>query len=221
VLETGLLGEIATYEAHYDRYRPIVHDRWRDKALPGSGTLYDLGAHLIDQALFLFGTPETVWGEVRAQRKGAVTDDYFHLVLAYPQTAVILHAGSLVREPPPHFQLHGSKGSFIKYGLDSQEDALKAGKRPGDPGWGQDEARFYGELTTDVGELTIHSKVTTLPGHYEAFYQGMVEAIMQGKPAPVAPEDARNTILGIECALRSQREQRVIAFQEGGAKSIT
>jgi scyllo-inositol 2-dehydrogenase (NADP+) len=157
-----------------------------------------------------------------------VTDDYFHLVLAYPQTAVILHAGSLVREPPPHFQLHGSKGSFIKYGLDSQEDALKAGKRPGDPGWGQDEARFYGELTTDLGELTIRSKVTTLPGHYEAFYQGMAEAIMQGKPAPVAPEDARKTILAIECALRSHREQRAkmsgghfIAFQGGGAKSIT
>jgi scyllo-inositol 2-dehydrogenase (NADP+) len=212
LLQSRLLGELATYVAHYDRYRPIVRNRWRELALPGSGTLYDLGSHLIDQALVLFGVPESVWADIRSQRKGAQTDDYFHIVMNYPQQRVILHSSSLVREAPPHFQLHGSKGSFIKYGFDSQEDALKAGKRPGDPNWGQDEVAHYGELTVDVGELTIAGKVTTLPGRYEAFYQGMVEAIMQNKPAPVAPEEARNTVRIIECALLSQREQRAIAF---------
>ncbi len=212
LLKSGLLGDITTYEAHYDRFRPAVNDRWREQPLPGSGTLYDLGAHLIDQALFLFGTPETVWADVRPQRQGAQVDDYFHMALGYPQRRVILHAGSLVRETPPRFQLHGSKGSFLKYGLDPQEDQLKAGLRPGDASWGRDEAVLYGDVTLDVGDLVVKGKVTTLDGCYQAYYQGMVEAITEGKPAPVAPEDARNTIRVIECALQSQQEQRVIAF---------
>ncbi len=215
LLGSELLGDITTYEAHYDRFRPEVNDRWRDQPLPGSGTLYDLGAHLIDQALFLFGMPETVWADVRAQRQGAQVDDYFHIALGYAQRRVILHAGSLVRETPPRFQLHGSKGSFIKYGLDPQEDQLKAGLRPGDAGWGRDEAALYGDLTIDVGDLVVKGKVTTLDGRYEAYYQGMVEAITHGKPAPVAPEDAQNTIWVIECALRSQQEQRVITLTPG------
>jgi scyllo-inositol 2-dehydrogenase (NADP+) len=212
LLKTGLLGDISTYEAHFDRYRPLVKDRWRERAIPGAGTLYDLGSHLIDQALCLFGVPASVWAEVEAQRQGAQTDDYFHLVLDYPALRVILHSGSLVREPGPHFQIHGSKGSFIKYGLDSQEDALKAGRRPGDPGWGEDNASAYGDLTTDVGELTLQGKVRTLPGHYEAFYEGVVAALTEGKAAPVAATDARNTIRVIECALQSSRERRAIAF---------
>ena len=213
LLETGLLGELAEYEAHYDRYRPVVRNRWREQALPGSGMLYDLGAHIIDQALVLFGTPQTVWADVRAQRTGAVTDDYFHIMLSYPQRqTVILHSGSIVRELPPHFQLHGSKGSYIKYGLDSQEDALKAGKRPGASDWGRDDASQCGTLTVEVGDITINGKVPTLPGHYEAFYQGMVEAITNGSPAPVNPQDARNTIRVIECASQSSKEQRAIAF---------
>ncbi len=212
LLKSELLGDITTYEAHYDRFRPAVNDRWREQPLPGSGTLYDLGAHLIDQALFLFGTPETVWADVRPQRQGAQVDDYFHMALGYSQRRVILHAGSLVRETPPRFQLHGSKGSFLKYGLDPQEDQLKAGLRPGDAGWGRDEAALYGDVTLDVGDLEVKGKVTTLDGCYQAYYQGMVEAITEGKPAPVAPEDARNTIRIIECALQSQQEQRVIAF---------
>jgi scyllo-inositol 2-dehydrogenase (NADP+) len=216
LLQTDLLGEVNTYEVHYDRYRPTVNDRWRERPIAGSGTLYDLGSHLIDQALFLFGTPDSVWADVRAQRAGAKTDDYFHLVLGYPQQRVILHAGSLVREPGPHFQIHGSRGSFIKYGLDSQEDALKAGKRPGDPGWGEDTEKDYGELTVDAGELTVKGKIKTLTSGYERYYQGIVEALTQGKPAPVAAEDGRNTIQVIEYALQSQKEQRVITFQPHG-----
>lgn len=213
LLETGLLGTLASYEAHYDRYRPIVRNRWREQALPGSGMLYDLGAHLIDQALVLFGAPATVWADVRAQRPGAVTDDYFHIMLTYPQRqTVLLHSGSIVRELPPHFQLHGNKGSYIKYGIDSQEDALKDGKRPGASDWGQDDASHYGTLTIDVGDITIDGRVPTLPGHYETFYQGMVEALTQGKPAPVNPQEARNTIHVIECALQSSNEQRAIPF---------
>ena len=139
LLETHVLGDISTYEAHYDRYRPVVRNRWREEAGPGTGVLYDLGAHLIDQALVLFGMPATVWADIRAQRVSAKTDDYFHLVLGYPECAVILHSGSLVRESGPHFQVHGSKGSYLKYGLDPQEDALKVGQLPNDSMWGLEQ----------------------------------------------------------------------------------
>ncbi len=215
LISGGLLGEISTYEVHYDRYRPVVKNRWREQQVPGSGTLYDLGAHLIDQALTLFGFPRSLWADLQAQRPNAQADDYFHLVLGYPGgLRAILHAGSLVREPGPHFQVHGTMGSFLKYGLDSQEDALKAGKRPGDPDWGQDRVDQYGHLITSAGQLTIHGKVETLPGHYEAFYQDIVEAITQGKLPPVTAQEARDTIRVIEAAFQSHREQRTILFEQ-------
>ncbi len=210
LLKTGVLGDISTYEAHYDRYRPVVQNRWREQAIPGSGILYDLGAHLIDQALVLFGMPTTVWADIRAQRPGAKTDDYFHIVLGYPNHVAILHAGSLVRESGPHFQVHGSKGSYLKYGLDPQEDALKAGRLPNDPAWGRENETMYGELTMSVGDLPVKGRVQTLPGSYVAFYKGIAEAIAHGEQVPVLPEEARNTIQVIEAARRSHEEQRTL-----------
>ena len=210
LLETGVLGDISTYEAHYDRYRPIVRNRWREQAIPGSGILYDLGAHLIDQALVLFGMPTSVWADIRIQRADAKTDDYFHIVLGYPERVAILHAGSLVRESGPHFQVHGSKGSYLKHGLDPQEDMLKAGIRPDDPSWGRENEAMYGELSISVGELSVKGKVQTLPGSYQSFYQGIADAILQSKPVPVLPEEARNTIRIIEAARRSHEEQRTL-----------
>lgn len=214
LLQQGLLGELATYEAHYDRYRPLVRDRWRERAEPGAGILYDLGSHLIDQALCLFGFPQAVWADVQAQRPNAQADDYFHLVLSYSKLRVILHAGSLVRTSGPRFQLHGSAGSFLKSGFDSQAEALLLGKRPGDPSWGEDAVEQYGTLTVNAGKLTIEGTVKTLPGSYEAFYYGIVESILSGKPAPVTAQEAANTIKVIEAAWQSQHEHRTIFFEE-------
>ncbi len=218
LLAAGTLGEINTYEVHYDRYKPVVEGKWRDQELPGSGVLYDLGAHLIDQALVLFGLPETVWANVLVQRERAQVDDYFHIVLGYPLTSVILHAGTMVRASGPHFQVHGATGSFIKYGMDAQEDALFAGVRPGSSGWGADSEPFYGTLTTDTGGLSVSGKVATLPGNYSAFYQQMAEAISDGKSVPVDPQESRNVIRIIELAGQSQREQRVVLFQENATE---
>lgn len=214
LLQQGVLGELFTYEAHYDRYRPLVRDRWRERAEPGAGILYDLGSHLIDQALYLFGFPQTVWADVQAQRVNSQADDYFHLVLGYPQLRVILHAGSLVRASGPRFQLHGSAGSFLKSGFDSQAEALLAGKRPGDPGWGEDTVEQYGTITVDVGKITIEGTVKTLPGSYEVFYQGIVEAIISGWPAPVTAQEAADAIKVIEAAWQSQRGHRIIFLDE-------
>ncbi len=213
-IDGGLLGEIYTYEAHYDRYMLPVgfYGQRREQEAEGSGTLYDLGPHLIDQALVLFGLPETVWADVRAQRPDSKVIDYFHLVLGYGRLRAILHSGYMVKNQGPHFAVHGDKGSFIKYGMDSQEEALLAGKRPGGPGWGEDRESLHGELTTEVGGFSLTSKVQTIPGSYESFYSRIVDAINKGTAVPVDATEARNTIAVIECAIQSAKEGRVIQF---------
>lgn len=212
-IESGVLGDLALYEAHYDRYRPEVTDRWREKDKPGGGMLYDLGSHLIDQALHLFGNPESVYADVFQQRTGSKVDDYFHIVLAYGKTRVILHSGSLVCKHGPRFQLHGSQGSFIKYGLDSQEDMLRQGSVPGDPGWGSDRKEWYGELTFTMNGTTKSEKIETVPGCYESFYHGMYRAITDNAPVQVSADEAMNTIKVIEFAIRSSREKKTIPFE--------
>jgi scyllo-inositol 2-dehydrogenase (NADP+) len=213
LLESGMLGELVTYEAHFDRYRPAVQNRWREQDLPGSGLLYDLGSHLIDQALVLFGTPKTVFARLQAQREGAQSVDAFHMTLDYGRLEVILRSGSLVREPGPRYQLHGTKGSFHKYGIDSQEDALREGRRPIGPGWGADREEWHGHLTTEIGGLTVTGRIPTLPGRYQAYYEGITAAIADGSPLPVTAEEARNTIRVIELAMQSDAEGRVVEFK--------
>ncbi|MFC4101654.1 oxidoreductase [Paenibacillus xanthanilyticus] len=211
-IESGVMGEIAHYEAHFDRYRPQIMDRWREQEGPGSGMLYDLGAHLIDQALHLFGKPIRVYADVFPQRAGSKVDDYVHLVLHYDKMRVILHSGSLVTQHGPRFQVHGSQGSFIKYGLDSQEDMLRQGGLPGQPGWGADREEWYGELTLASDGTMQTEKVKTLQGGYERFYQGMLAAITDHAPVPVQAEDALNTIKVIELAMQSNAEKRTVPF---------
>ncbi|WP_139492223.1 oxidoreductase [Brevibacillus dissolubilis] len=213
LIESGELGEINTYEAHYDRFRPEVKNRWREQNIEGSGSLYDLGSHLIDQALHLFGLPEAVYGDSFVQRVNGQAPDYFHLVLYYGNRRVILHCGSIVKEAGPHFQVHGSKGSYIKYGMDSQEDQLRQGKKPGAAGWGEDSPERYGQLTLDVDGETITRTVETRIGGYEKYYQGIVDAILHGKEVPVSAVDGMNVIKVIELAMVSVAEGRVVPFK--------
>lgn len=201
----GALGGVSTYIARYDRFRPDVVGQDQDQ--PGAGVLYDLGSHLVDQALHLFGLPQTVLGDVFAQRSGAVVDDYFHLVLDYGQLRVILHAGSLVRAQGARFEVHGDAGSFVKHGIDGQIAALLTGKRPGDPGWGVEDEEHYGTLTTEAGT----GRLASVPGAYESFYRATAAAIRGQGPVPVPASQARDTIRMIECALLSREQRRVVA----------
>ncbi|WP_141502936.1 oxidoreductase [Paenibacillus luteus] len=210
LLATDMLGELSTYEAHYDRFRPEVGNRWREENQPGSGILYDLGSHLIDQALHLFGMPQTIWADIRSERAGSQTDDYFHLILGYSHLRVILHSGSLVKMGGPRFALHGDKGSFIKYGLDPQEDQLKTGMHPGDSGWGEDRPEYYGKLSSVVGGLSMEALIKTMPGSYEVFYESMAKAIQSDMRVPVSAEQALHTIRIIEYAIQSHRDQCTI-----------
>ena len=205
LIAEGALGTVYYYEARYDRFRPQIRARWRELPGPGSGILYDLGPHLIDQALQLFGMPRAVSADAFAQRPGGQAIDYFHLALDYGPMRAVLHGSVLVAGAGPHFSIHGDGGSFLKYGMDPQEDALKAGKGPGEAQWGVDDPSLHGELTSADGG---RRRVETERGRLEAFYQGMAEHIASGAAAPVNPRDARDNIAVIEAALHSAEEGR-------------
>lgn len=216
-LEAGHLGTVYGYEARFERFRPVVKgERWREQEKGGSGVLYDLGSHLIDQAVCLFGTPRGVYCDLATQRPGGVVDDYFNVLLDYDTLRVVLRSGCVVGVPGPVLVVHGDTGTFIKQELDPQEDALKAGKTPenSEP-WGLDgdNARLFA-LSAD-GTRT-QRPLATIPGSYHRFYAELHAAITSGAPAPVPPEDAVTVIGIIEACLRSSREKRWIRVGEEG-----
>ena len=189
VVQSGVLGRIVHFESHFDRYRPVVPDRWREQALPGSGLWFDLGAHLVDQALVLFGMPQTIALDTACQRDGAQVNDYFHAQLRYgeqhPGLRVILHASALVPAVGPRFVVHGTLGSFVKYGLDVQEDALKAGARPkwgAHDGWGMDP---QAATITTYPEGRLHTQpAPAVAGDYCAVYAALLAHLRGQRAAP-------------------------------------
>lgn len=217
LVEQGHLGRLVEYEAHYDRFRNTLKPgAWRETPDLGSGILFDLGSHLVDQAQVLFGLPQAITADIRNQRTGAKADDYFEIGLDYADLKVILRAGMLVRELGPHFILHGTEGSFVKYGMDPQEAALRQGLTPSEPDWGMEPQAQWGTLNTQIGNLHFHGQLETIRGCYQAFYQNIYQAIDHGAALAVQPEQARNTIRIIELALQSRREKRTVAYSELG-----
>ncbi|MCD7036106.1 oxidoreductase [Metabacillus sp. GX 13764] len=211
LIESGALGDVVSYEAHFDRFRPDPkRNAWREQDRPGSGILYDLGSHLIDQAAVLFGIPIAVTAESGNQRKVSEADDYFDIRFHYENMTAVLRASMLVKEQGPHFQIHGTKGSFIKYGMDPQENALKEGAIPGDKGFGEDPEHQWGTLNTDHGGLNMRGKVQTLKGNYTAFYEDICQAILEHRSPRVTAEQAAWTIRLIEAAKQSAEEGRKI-----------
>jgi predicted dehydrogenase len=206
LLDEDVLGEIVLVENRYDRFRPEVRDRWRERAGPGSGAWIDLGPHLLDQALVLFGEPLAISADIGLQRHGATADDYFHVTLRYPVLRVILHGNLLTAAPGPRFSVHGTKASFVKHGLDPQEGQLKAGMTPGAEGWGRDERP--GVLTTVENEIQVHADVLPEPSDYRAFYAGARDAILHGAPSPVPVDGALRTMALLELAQAASDQRR-------------
>lgn len=216
-LESGLLGTVYGYEARFERFRPVVKgERWREQEKGGSGVLYDLGSHLIDQAVCLFGKPRGVYCDLATQRPGGVVDDYFNVLLDYDTLRVVLRSGCVVGVPGPVLVAHGDKGTFMKQELDPQEDALKAGKTPenSEP-WGLDgdNARLF---AVSADGARTQRPIATIPGSYHRFYAELHAAITSGSPAPVPPEDAVTVIRIIEACLRSSRERRWVDIEGVG-----
>ncbi|MDT7582052.1 MAG: scyllo-inositol 2-dehydrogenase [Pseudonocardiales bacterium] len=212
VVDDGLVGAVTTYLARYDRFKPGGPARWTDEDRPGGGVLYDLGAHLIDQALCLFGTPNTVWADLGVQRPGGGAVDYVHLVLRHGGLRAVLHAGSLMRAPGPRFEVHGDRGSFVKDGMDGQIAAMLAGGRPGGPGWGAEPPERHGTLTVDIAGLPATARLASAAGAYETFYREMAAAVRGEGPVPVPAEQARDVIRVIEKAMESSENGRVVGY---------
>jgi scyllo-inositol 2-dehydrogenase (NADP+) len=213
IVNQGLLGQLSEVEFRWERYSPISSPgRWRNGTELGSGVFYDLGVHFLDQAVSLFGTPQTIRADIKAQREGAVADDYFDVDLGYDSgLKVSLKASLLVHDPGPRYSLHGSNGSFRKYGEDPQENALKAGKTPASPNWGMEPREDWGTLNTTLDGLRITGQVQTIPGAYQAYFQNVYEAITGTSELAVKPEQARMAIRLIELGIQSSTEQRTVA----------
>jgi predicted dehydrogenase len=207
LLASGELGRLTQVSSSYNRFRPAIRQRWREQPGPGAGLWCDLGSHLIDQSLTLFGKPESIALDLAVQREGGLVDDWFHCVLHYGSMRVILHADVLSTEPGPRFVLNGTHGSFVKYGLDPQEIALRDAVRPSvdATGWG---------LDTNPGTLTLmepEAGVRTLEGlrgDWRLFYSGMATAINTGTPAPVPAREALEVVRLIELGYQSHAEGR-------------
>ena len=208
LIERQAFGRLVSFEARFDRFRDVPRPgAWREGSAPGSGLLYDLGSHLIDQALVLFGPPRTITADVRNER-GFGSDDAFDIWMDYATLKVTLRAGMLIRERTPRFTVRGTDGTFVTYAIDPQERALASGRRPGEAGWGTLPPEEWGTLYTSRGE----ERIETLPGSYQAFYGNVRDAITRGAALAVSAEQARMTIEIIESALESSREKRSVAL---------
>lgn len=211
IINQGLLGRLVEYEAHYDRYRNYIQEgTWKELPGPGHSIVYNLGSHLIDQALCLFDKPTWVWADIRTLRTGGLVEDYFEIVLGHPSVKISLKAGYLVRIPGPKYTLHGINGSFVKSGMDPQEQALKEGKIPGSLGWGLETEKDWGSIHADIQGIELVGRIPSLPGNYLEFYTELFQAIRYGKMPPILPETALLTIRIIEAAYASVREGRKI-----------
>jgi scyllo-inositol 2-dehydrogenase (NADP+) len=215
VLSERLLGDLAEAEFHFDRYSenlsPKVH---KEIPGPGTGSLYDLGSHLIDQALQLFGMPDAVFADIHIIRPVSKVDDYFDLLLYYPQLRVRIKSSYLVKEPLPGYILHGSKGSFIKPKTNIQEEMLTNQEVPGKDNWGIEPDSERGLLHAEQNGKVIREHIPSERGNYADYYNAIYEAIRNDKPVPVAAEDGLKVIRIIEAAYKSSKEKRVIEIQE-------
>ncbi len=209
IIDGGGLGQLWRLESRFERWRPEAESRsWKqDPSQPGGGILYDLGSHLIDQALVLFGKPVSVYAEL-AGRVGPLDDDAF-VTLEYPEgLSVHLWASSKTALLGPRFRALGSIAGYVKYGLDVQEDALRAGRLPTEPGWGSEPPEAWGRL----GNVHGTEAVQTLPGAYQDFYSGVAATLLEGAPPPVSLADAVMGLRIIEAARQSAQTRQAVVI---------
>lgn len=213
LIKEGRLGEIYSFESRYDRFRPEVKNRWKEEDVPGSGILWDLGAHLIDQMLCLFGPPAEIFADCAQQRPLAKATDYFKLIFSYPTgLRVVLGGSNLSLAPGPKFVVHGTKGSFVKSGMDVQEACLMRDGFQPSPEWGKENAQNYGTLTC-LADHDLPQKATVISeqGKYQAFYEQLVQSIKFQRPPPVEPKSSLEVIKLINLCEQSALEKRVIS----------
>jgi len=212
ILASGLLGDVVDYETHFDRFRPQPKPggAWRVDALPGSGILYDLGSHLIDQSLYFFGMPQAVTAHIQTIRPWAKADDTFDVKLHYPTHTATLKSASLSKIPGATYQIHGTKGSFVKYGLDVQEENIEKGTIPNTPEWGMEPKSIWGTLKTEHKGIEICSVIKSENGDYRDYFINLRDAIHGKTKIAVTAEEGANVMKIIELAIQSDKEKRTI-----------
>ena len=210
LIKQKALGEIRYFESHFDRFRPLVRQRWKEQPGPGAGFLFDLGPHLIDQALCLFGLPNSVTARCLALRNNSSITDYFHILLHYKDLEVVLHASTFSAGPNRRFRLEGTKGSYDKYGLDPQEAQLHEGLPPSDILFGAEKIDQFGTLYLENSKQQIDTET----GCYQQYYLKMVDAINNGGASPVNSEEVVNVIKIIELAEISSQQGRTVSMDE-------
>lgn len=207
VLEEDYLGEIVEAEIRFERYNPQLSPKaWKENGNPGASILMDLGSHIIDQALTLFGYPEKVFADIRRTRENTQIDDYFDILLYYSDKRVRLKSSFFVKEPTPAYVFHGKKGSFLKHRGDVQEDDLKLGKIPNRENWGTEPEEKTGLLV--YNDRAIH--FPTLQGNYLDFCDDLYDAIVNDKEVPATAKQAYHTMKVIEAAQKSAAKEEVI-----------
>ncbi len=214
ILAGGSLGRIVMFESHFDRYRPTVKNAWREKQGPGAGMLYDLGSHLIDQAMQLFGKPYSITADIRCEREGGLVDDAFDLRLDYPGMRAILRSTMMACAHATRFVIHGTEGSFLKTALDPQEEPLRRGIAPGGPGWGEDPEAHWGTLYLAGDSAAGGRKIKTEPGDYREFYVNVRDAMLGKAELAVKPQQALDAIRAIELAFESSAKQCTVEWRE-------
>lgn len=208
LLKEGSLGEVVYFESHFDRFRPEVRQRWREQDGVGSGIWYDLGPHLLDQALQLFGQPDTLFVDLGKLRADAQATDYFHALLSYGSRRVVLHATLLAAAESARYKVHGTQGSFIKFGLDPQEERLKAGESLPQADWGYDMRD--GIVTLSYNNELVTKPLLSIPGNYPAYYAAIRDAIQGNGANPVPASEAIQVMAMIELGIRSAQQQKAL-----------
>lgn len=211
VVENGLPGRVVEFQSTYQRFRNYIQpETWKEKADRRVGLAYNLGSHMIDQAVVLFGIPQAVYADIDRLRDHSEVDDYYFIKLIYPDVKVSLRAGYLMREETPRYYIHGTEGSFVKHGLDPQEELLKTGAVPAGADWGKEPESEWGILNTNIQGLHCRGKIETLPGNYMAFYDDIHRSLTQHTRPQTDAASVLPVIRIIEAAFESSRRGEVI-----------
>ncbi|GAA0724520.1 Gfo/Idh/MocA family oxidoreductase [Clostridium malenominatum] len=215
IIKERLLGRLVQYECNFNRFRPdIKHNTWKEVNSKGSGVLYDLGSHLIHQAIFLFGLPKYINANVGIERTGGLAPDFFKLTLHYDDLTVNLNSSMLVRANLPHFVLLGDKGSYVKFGMDPQEEDLKKGLIPKNhEEWGMESEDNWGEIDTLINGIHIKGKVESAKGDYRKYYQNIYNTLIGKDKLIITPKQARDVIKVIEMAMESSDKGCTVSFK--------
>jgi predicted dehydrogenase len=213
LIREDAIGDLLDVHISFERYRTTLSPKAHKEAVtPGAGLLYDLGSHLVDQALLLSGMPLAVFADIRIIRKVSLVDDYFNMILYYPGHRITLTSGMVFMTQLPGYKVYGTKGTFIKNRSDIQETELIAGKKPNSENWGAEAATDYGTLYTDHNGLITSQIVPSIPGNYGAFYEKMADAILNNAPLPTTAQEGKNIIRILEAARNSAFNKRVVGI---------